>query len=82
MTRPKQIKFRVDLFAYTLVTISFGWAVMSLLRGWAYDLWLQAGIVMLSSLIWALYSNLALHYFKGVELRRLRAEAAEKSETS
>jgi hypothetical protein len=75
---PFVVKFRVDLFAYTICSLSFGWVLMNLLHAWTLDILIQAVIVLLESVVWALYGHLALESIKrrAVRQAKLHAELA------
>lgn len=60
----------IDLFAYTLLTLSVGWVVMGASEAWRFDLWLQLFIILVVSLIWTLLSYIILN-----EIRRLVSKA-------
>jgi hypothetical protein len=72
------LRFRVDLFAYTLMSLSFGWVLMNLLHAWTLDLYIQCFIVLAMSVMWALYAHLALAILKRYAAKRaaLQAELA------
>ncbi len=75
MPRPFVLKFRIDLFAYTISSLSFGWVLMNLLHGWRYDILVQGAIILMLSVVWALYGHLALGWLKRTAIKRAALQA-------
>lgn len=67
-----QVRVRVDLFAQTLATLSFGWMMMNLLHGWSMSLSIQAGIIMVCAVLWTLFGMLGVLAIRKAALRAMR----------
>lgn len=53
-----RVRLHIDLFAYTLLTLSFGWAMMNVLAGWKLSLWIQTAIIFVCATLWTLFGSL------------------------
>jgi hypothetical protein len=73
-SRAGKVRIHVDLFAFTLLTLSVGWLVMGASAAWHLDLWMQLFIILVVALIWTLMSYIVLN-----EVRRVGLKMAKKT---
>ena len=74
-----KVRIHIDLFAFTLLTLSVGWLVMGTSSAWHFDLWLQLFVVLIVALIWTLMSYIFLNEIRRVASKQVQ-EATPKTD--